>query len=336
MDQVDLTPQVEDLEANIDELEDALEPLLKSPLLTTASTLPLLDKAKLYVLTSYAIESILFSTLQASGVNAKEHAVFAELARLKSYFKKIKDAELGPEPKTRIDKAAVGRFVRHGLAGNDKYDAERAERVAKEKARAALKAKQMNKKFDEAEESARMAALPKNKRVAEDAESSEEEEDEENDVDSENLEMYGDEVAAEKEGDSSSRPARKKQRKSLSDLNDAYDKSVSSPSAPNPSSASISKPLKQSKRYPGGGKRRSRHSIDSSDGTKSQDQRKTERRAARKERRALRSEKNAELVEKDPELVIPPSEAPRIHSETFNALLDGSLKKNNSKKGKGK
>ncbi|KAF2648289.1 hypothetical protein K491DRAFT_550225, partial [Lophiostoma macrostomum CBS 122681] len=133
MDTASLLPQVEDLEANIDELEDALDPLLRAPLSQTASTLPLLDKAKLYVLNAYAIESLLFSSLQASGVKAKDHPVFAELARLKAYFKKIKDAELGPEPKTRIDKGAAARFIKHGLAGNDRYDRERRERMDREK-----------------------------------------------------------------------------------------------------------------------------------------------------------------------------------------------------------
>ncbi|KAF2021592.1 hypothetical protein BU24DRAFT_417224 [Aaosphaeria arxii CBS 175.79] len=150
---MDINDQIEDLEANIDELSEALIPLLNNPLATTISTLPLLDKAKLYVLLSYSIESLLFSTLQISGENAREHAVFAELARLKGYFQKIKDAELGSEPKTRLDKGAAARFIKHGLAGNDRYDKERAERIAKEKAKVALmKAKGKHTKFEDAAE----------------------------------------------------------------------------------------------------------------------------------------------------------------------------------------
>lgn len=151
--QTDLPDLVEDLEVNIDELCDTLLPLLRTPLSTTTSSLPLLDKAKLYVLAAYSIESLLYSTLQASGVNAKEHAIFKELARLKGYFGKIKDIEarpIAPEaPKTKLDVGAAARFIKHGLAGNQKYDLERAERVAKEKAKAHLKAQQLNKKFDD-------------------------------------------------------------------------------------------------------------------------------------------------------------------------------------------
>lgn len=60
MDEVDLTPQIEQLEENIDDLEEVLGPLLKNALSDTAANLPLLDKAKLYVLIVYSIESLLF------------------------------------------------------------------------------------------------------------------------------------------------------------------------------------------------------------------------------------------------------------------------------------
>ena len=51
---------LEQLDGEIDDLDDSLAPLLTTALSETASKLPLLDKAKLYVLVTYAIESILF------------------------------------------------------------------------------------------------------------------------------------------------------------------------------------------------------------------------------------------------------------------------------------
>lgn len=60
MDAERLQPMLEDLEGNIDELEEALDSLLSMPLNESTAKLPLLDKAKLYVLSTYAIESILF------------------------------------------------------------------------------------------------------------------------------------------------------------------------------------------------------------------------------------------------------------------------------------
>ena len=60
METIDLESLIELLDDNIDDLEEALEPLLGNALSDTAGKLPLLDKAQLYVLVTYAIESILF------------------------------------------------------------------------------------------------------------------------------------------------------------------------------------------------------------------------------------------------------------------------------------
>lgn len=140
MDAQDLLPLVEDLSSNIDDLEDSLTPLLKTALSQSTSKLPLLDKAKLYVLVAYAIESVLFSYLRLNGVDAKSHPVFQELARVKEYFGKIKAAETaGTKRSTILDKDAASRFIKDGLAGNKKYDRDRQERIAREKAGAKRK-----------------------------------------------------------------------------------------------------------------------------------------------------------------------------------------------------
>ncbi|KAL9099890.1 MAG: hypothetical protein Q9163_004665 [Psora crenata] len=118
MDPTNLAPWIEVLGDNIDDLEEALTPLLDGPLSETTAKLPLLDKAQLYVLVTYAIESILFSYLRLNGIQAKEHPVFQELSRVKIYFEKIKAAESsGSAPKQQLDKAAAGRFVKHALVG---------------------------------------------------------------------------------------------------------------------------------------------------------------------------------------------------------------------------
>lgn len=54
---------LEQLDDDIDDLEDSLSTLVKTALSETASKLPLLDKAKLYVLVTYAIENLLFCKL---------------------------------------------------------------------------------------------------------------------------------------------------------------------------------------------------------------------------------------------------------------------------------
>jgi exosome complex protein LRP1 len=55
----DLGPQLDRLDGDLDELEEALAPLLQD-LGEASSRLPLLDKAKLNILATYALESLLF------------------------------------------------------------------------------------------------------------------------------------------------------------------------------------------------------------------------------------------------------------------------------------
>ncbi|KAK5443372.1 hypothetical protein LTS15_010717 [Exophiala xenobiotica] len=133
-----LTEQLED---NIEDLEDSLGSILETDgaFASTIKKLPLLERAKLNVLVVYAIESLLFSYLKLHGVDAKEHAVFRELTRVKQYFAKIQNAETDPtttRPTVTVNKEAAGRVIKHALAGNTKYDLKRAEREAREKVRA--------------------------------------------------------------------------------------------------------------------------------------------------------------------------------------------------------
>jgi hypothetical protein len=60
MESTEVISLLEQLDDDIDELEDSLAPVLETALSATSSKLPLLDKAKLYVLVTYAIESMLF------------------------------------------------------------------------------------------------------------------------------------------------------------------------------------------------------------------------------------------------------------------------------------
>ncbi|KAJ5210387.1 Sas10/Utp3/C1D [Penicillium cf. griseofulvum] len=147
MDPTDLLPLLEQLDDNVDDLEEVLQPILATTLLKSSNKLPVMDKAKLHVLITYTLESLIFSYLRLHGVDAKQHPVFRELTRVKQYFEKIKVLETEPEERPMtLDKAAAGRFIKHGLAGNDKYDLERAEKQAKERARAQFKADMLARK----------------------------------------------------------------------------------------------------------------------------------------------------------------------------------------------
>lgn len=63
MEATDLISLLEGLDENVDDLKEALAPLLQAALTENAAKLPLLDKAQLYVLVTYAIESLLFCRL---------------------------------------------------------------------------------------------------------------------------------------------------------------------------------------------------------------------------------------------------------------------------------
>lgn len=144
MDASDVQDLVEDLTGNIDDLEASLSPLLNAALSASTSKLPLLDKAKLYILATYALDSVLFSYVRLNGGDVKTHPVAQEIARVRTYFQKIKEAETGPAQRSStLDKDAAARFIKHGLAGNDRYDAARAERMAAEKAGAKRKADEL-------------------------------------------------------------------------------------------------------------------------------------------------------------------------------------------------
>lgn len=51
------------LDDRLDDLTTALAPLLSQTIQDSATKLPVADKARLYVLTTYAIESLLFCAL---------------------------------------------------------------------------------------------------------------------------------------------------------------------------------------------------------------------------------------------------------------------------------
>ena len=55
-------------------------------------------------------------------MDAKQHPVYREITRVRQYHDKIKALETEPEQRTMVlDKAAAGRFIKHGLVGDFSY-----------------------------------------------------------------------------------------------------------------------------------------------------------------------------------------------------------------------
>lgn len=143
------TDALEDLTSNIDTLTTSLEPLLSKPLHHISSSYEPIEKAKLFTFTAYAIESILLAyqriNVGSHPDEARSHPILEELKRVQTYMKRIHDvANPAGEPEQRVDKAAAGRFITAGLAGNVKYDEERARRQEEGRLEAKRKFEAMN------------------------------------------------------------------------------------------------------------------------------------------------------------------------------------------------
>ncbi|KAK0633608.1 Sas10/Utp3/C1D family-domain-containing protein [Immersiella caudata] len=161
MDVSDITPQLQKLDGDLDSLEEAIKPLLEN-IGDVTSKLPLLDKAKLYVLVAYAIESLLFSSMRLNSVDAKNHAIFTELTRIKQYFEKIQKIEKGPEERqAKLNTEASARFLKADLADNKQMSAGLTALIEKERAKA--EAGKAEKKRS-AEETAKSAETSSSKR----------------------------------------------------------------------------------------------------------------------------------------------------------------------------
>lgn len=137
MDVSDITPQLDQLEKELSKAQETLGPLV-GDIGDISSKLPLLDKAKLYVLVSYTIEALLFcethpslyvfhtasltrapAALRLNGVDTKTHPVFTELARVRQYVEKIEKLENPPaERENAVNTEVAARFIRSDLVSH--------------------------------------------------------------------------------------------------------------------------------------------------------------------------------------------------------------------------
>ncbi|KAH7308458.1 Sas10/Utp3/C1D family protein [Stachybotrys elegans] len=142
----DISRDLGKLEAQLENLEESLGPLLGN-VDEMASQLPLLDKAKLFSLIAYSIESLLFSSLRLQGTDAQNHAVFTELKRVQQYFAKIKAAEEPEVQRTMtVNKEAAARVLKADLSDNKTISSKLAEKIAEERAKALLKSVETKKR----------------------------------------------------------------------------------------------------------------------------------------------------------------------------------------------
>ncbi|KIL71579.1 hypothetical protein M378DRAFT_182965 [Amanita muscaria Koide BX008] len=104
------------LASSFDDLEDLLEPLFSQSLPENLMGLESIQQAKLQTLLPYLVYDLIFIYLKTRGIDPKSHPVISELDRVKQYFGKVANAETAPEPATKLDKNAAGRFIKHAIA----------------------------------------------------------------------------------------------------------------------------------------------------------------------------------------------------------------------------
>ncbi|TGZ84653.1 hypothetical protein EX30DRAFT_337150 [Ascodesmis nigricans] len=145
----DLIDLLGELNKTLSKLSDSSAPLTSSTVQDVATHLTVADKARLYVLTTYAVESLLFSYLRLNGADVRDHPIRTELSRVRNYVQKIKEAQAAPR-NMELDKQAAGRFIKAALAGNDEYDKQRAETLATQRENAHKKFEELSERVDAA------------------------------------------------------------------------------------------------------------------------------------------------------------------------------------------
>lgn len=96
-------------------VEETLEPIMSMSSEDVHEKLNVLDRAKLDLMTVYAMNSMFWIYLITQGINAKEHGIKHELDRVKNYMGKIKEISDKKKASMKIDKEAAKRFVRSAL-----------------------------------------------------------------------------------------------------------------------------------------------------------------------------------------------------------------------------
>ncbi|KAK9365489.1 hypothetical protein V1509DRAFT_633081 [Lipomyces kononenkoae] len=118
----ELFPLIESLEKEMGELESSLGPITDSGLAQYTIDMAPIDKAKAYLLSLYALNSTIYSTLKIGEISTTDHDIMNDIRRVQAYMAKIKNAEeLLAGRKLQLDRQAAGRFIKHALSGNESH-----------------------------------------------------------------------------------------------------------------------------------------------------------------------------------------------------------------------
>lgn len=102
---------VKSLDNSVDQLEDALKPVLKkslAELVAENSTTPF-ERIKLYNNSAYTLISVIYSYLKTAGVDTDKHPISQELTRIRAYMKRAKELESSTMSKEQEQKNAEAK-----------------------------------------------------------------------------------------------------------------------------------------------------------------------------------------------------------------------------------
>jgi len=113
----ELLGSLTEFEDAVTEIEQHLQPLLKSTLSEVCEQLSNVENAKLYSGIAYTLNTLFFMYLRSVGTSPTNHPVRKELDRVKQSIQKITEASKKPEINPmKVDKAAASRFILHKLS----------------------------------------------------------------------------------------------------------------------------------------------------------------------------------------------------------------------------
>ncbi|KAJ2820051.1 hypothetical protein GGI24_004605 [Coemansia furcata] len=123
-----LSKHVDQFTVAVDQVQRALEPILKQPLGEVLPKLSTIQRCELEALVAYSIDTLFWIFLKINGVPPKEHPVMKELQRVQRYIAKINEAK-GTQSTggssnngrtTKVDKDAADRFIRSALSSSNR------------------------------------------------------------------------------------------------------------------------------------------------------------------------------------------------------------------------
>ncbi|XP_071498865.1 nuclear nucleic acid-binding protein C1D-like [Diadema antillarum] len=114
----EISKSLEVFKSSLHDVEETFESLFSVSLADIHRKMDVLDKAKLQLVSAYAINSLFWMYLCTQGVDPRQHPIKQELRRIQEYMGKVKEIT-DKKKAAKLDKDAAKRFVRNALWENE-------------------------------------------------------------------------------------------------------------------------------------------------------------------------------------------------------------------------